>query len=163
LTDSRHPDFADSDYHLVSVDEIYQRFSSSPQQGLSVEQAARKLKEVGPNKPSPPPSQWAQKTFTYLFGGFGSILFIAAILVFIAWKPLGQPPSIANLALAIVLVLVWVIQALFSFWQGMRIAVSMITANSDISRLFKLSRHGFDLHIASRSVYGSPRRADKER
>lgn len=54
----------------------------------------------------------------YLFGGFGSILFIASILVFIAWKPLGQPPQVANLALAIVLAIVWVIQAAFSFYQG---------------------------------------------
>ncbi|KAL2349591.1 hypothetical protein BJ546DRAFT_1090200, partial [Cryomyces antarcticus] len=71
----------------------------------------------GPNVPTPPPSHWFQKTITYFFGGFGSILFIAAILVFIAWKPLGQPPEIANLALAIVLVVVFLIQALFSWWQ----------------------------------------------
>lgn len=54
----------------------------------------------------------------YLFGGFGSILLIAAILVFIAWKPLGQPPAPANLALAIVLVVVFIAQAVFSMAQG---------------------------------------------
>ncbi|KAF2225003.1 hypothetical protein BDZ85DRAFT_233323 [Elsinoe ampelina] len=110
-------DFSETDFHTVSVDAIYNRFSSSPQRGLSAEQAARKLKEVGPNMPSAPPSRWFRKAMTYLFGGFGSILFIAGILVFIAWKPLGSPPAIANLALAIVLVLVWVIQAGFTFWQ----------------------------------------------
>jgi len=57
---------------------------------------------------------------SYLFGGFGAILFVAAILVFIAWKPLGEPaPAVANLALAIVLVFVWIAQASFNFWQGM--------------------------------------------
>lgn len=111
-------EFNDLDYHVIPVDEVFQRFSSSPMQGLSSEQAARKLKEFGPNMPSAPPSRWFRKTVTYLYGGFGAILFIAAILVFVAWKPLGQPPSTANLALAIVLVLVWVIQAAFSFWQG---------------------------------------------
>jgi sodium/potassium-transporting ATPase subunit alpha len=75
------------------------------------------LTEYGKNAPSPPKSQWFRKTIGYLFGGFGAILFIAAILVFIAWKPLGQPPALANLALAIVLVIVWVVQAAFSFWQ----------------------------------------------
>jgi sodium/potassium-transporting ATPase subunit alpha len=54
----------------------------------------------------------------YFFGGFGSVLFIAAILVFVSWKPLGQPPLLANLALGIVLVVVWLIQAAFSFFQG---------------------------------------------
>lgn len=110
-------DFADVDFHTASVDDVCNRFSSSPARGLSLEQAARKLKETGPNMPSAPPSRWFRKTVNYLFGGFGSILFIAMILVFVAWKPLGQPPAVANLALAIVLVLVWVIQAAFGFWQ----------------------------------------------
>jgi sodium/potassium-transporting ATPase subunit alpha len=77
----------------------------------------RITKEVGPNKPSPPPSRWFRQTINYLFGGFGAILFVACILVFIAWKPLGDPPAVANLALAIVLAFVWVAQAAFSFWQ----------------------------------------------
>ena len=56
---------------------------------------------------------------TDFFGQFGSILFIASILVFIAWKPLGEPaPAPANLGLAIVLAIVWVIQAAFAFYQG---------------------------------------------
>lgn len=53
----------------------------------------------------------------YFFGGFGSILLIAGILVFIAWKPLGNPPAEANLALACVLIAVFVIQAAFNAWQ----------------------------------------------
>lgn len=36
--------------------------------------------------------------FGYFFKGFGGILLVGAILVFIAWKPLGEPnPAIANL------------------------------------------------------------------
>lgn len=112
------PDIANLDWHLLPVDDIFERLSTSPTQGLSTEQVARKLKEVGRNVLTPPPSRWFRKTISYLFGGFGSILFTAAILVFVAWKPLGQPPAVANLALAIVLVLVWVIQASFAFYQG---------------------------------------------
>ena len=37
--------------------------------------------------------------------------------MFVAWKPLGQPPSLANLALAIVLLAVFFIQAAFNAWQ----------------------------------------------
>lgn len=45
-------------------------------------------------------------------------LFIASILVFISWKPLGEPdPQAANLGLAIVLAIVWAIQAGFNAWQ----------------------------------------------
>jgi sodium/potassium-transporting ATPase subunit alpha len=73
--------------------------------------------KYGRNVPTKPSSQWTRKIFGYLFGGFGSVLFVGAILVFIAWKPLGEPPAVANLALAIVLVGVWVIQAGFNAWQ----------------------------------------------
>jgi len=53
----------------------------------------------------------------YFFKGFGSILLVGCILVFIAWKPLGNPPAPANLALAIVLLAVFFIQAGFNMWQ----------------------------------------------
>jgi len=66
---------------------------------------------------TPPPSGLFGKIMGYFFGGFGSILLIAGILVFIAWKPLGNPPAVANLALAAVLIAVFVIQAAFNAWQ----------------------------------------------
>lgn len=112
------PDIASLDWHTISTEDVLRRLSTSPKQGLSTEQVARKLKEYGRNALTPPPSRWFRKTIGYLFGGFGSILLTAAILVFVAWKPLGSPPAVANLALAIVLVFVWVIQAGFAFYQG---------------------------------------------
>jgi sodium/potassium-transporting ATPase subunit alpha len=96
---------------------LFSNFCSSRDAGLSSVIVLKQLKEVGQNRPSPPPSRWFRQIMGYLFGGFGAILFVACILVFIAWKPLGDPPAVANLALAIVLGLVWVIQAAFSFWQ----------------------------------------------
>jgi sodium/potassium-transporting ATPase subunit alpha len=105
------------EWHTIAVDEIYKRLLTGAQ-GLSQDEVLRKTKEFGKNVLSAPPSHWFRKTFLYLFGGFGSVLFIASILVFVSWKPLGQPPQIANLALGIVLAIVWVVQALFSFFQG---------------------------------------------
>jgi sodium/potassium-transporting ATPase subunit alpha len=75
------------------------------------------LVEYGKNTPSPPTNKMLQTVFGYFFKGFGSILLVAAILVFISWKPLGNPPAVANLALAIVLVAVFLIQAAFNAWQ----------------------------------------------
>jgi sodium/potassium-transporting ATPase subunit alpha len=96
---------------------IYKKLQTAPDCGLSASQVSEKLAQYGRNVPSKPRSQLPRKIFGYFFGGFGSILFLGAILVFIAWKPLGQPPQVANLALAIVLVGVWLIQAIFNAWQ----------------------------------------------
>ncbi|KAI9829584.1 MAG: hypothetical protein M1819_006089 [Sarea resinae] len=116
-SDKTTVEISDLDWHRISVEELYQRLATSPTQGLSAEQVSRRLKEYGSNKLSSPPSRWIPKTMGYLFGGFGSILIIASVLVFVAWKPLGKPPAVANLALGIVLAIVWAIQAFFSFYQ----------------------------------------------
>lgn len=58
-------------------------------------------------------------------GGFGSLLVVASILTFISWKPLGDPPSEATLALAVVLLVVNAIQALFNAYQDWSTAKTM--------------------------------------
>ncbi|KAL4982980.1 hypothetical protein BDW68DRAFT_194775 [Aspergillus falconensis] len=107
---------AELDHHLLSIDDLQHRFSTSAQ-GLQDQQIPRLISKYGKNQPSPPPSRWLQTVVGYVFGGFGSILLGGGVLVFVAWKPLGHPPAEANLALAIVLVAVWVIQAAFNGWQ----------------------------------------------
>ncbi|KAI5270318.1 cation-transporting ATPase pacL [Aureobasidium subglaciale] len=129
-TEKSSSDFSNYDLHTIPIEEVFERFSSSPTSGLGVEQAMVLLRNVGLNKLTAPPSNWLKKTITYLFGGFGSILFVAAIMVFVAWKPLGDPSALANLALAIVLVLVWLIQAAFSFWQDFSSGRVMASINT---------------------------------
>ena len=84
---------------------------------MSPDQIKRRTDEFGKNMPAPPETHRFKEWFGYFFKGFGSILLIGAILVFIAWRPLGNPPASANLALAIVLVIVFFIQAAFNMWQ----------------------------------------------
>lgn len=110
--------YLELDWHKISIDEVYRRLSTSPTQGLSQEQVQRRIQEYGSNSLTPPPNRWWLKCLSYFFGGFGSILLVASVLVFVAWKPLGDPPAVANLALAIVLAIVFFIQAAFNFWQG---------------------------------------------
>ena len=109
---------ADLDWHTLAPDEVYQRLSTSKTQGLSEESVLRKIKENGKNIHSSPPTHYFKQIFGYFFKGFGGILCVGGILVFICWKPLGLPnPAIANLALAIVLIAVFIIQASFNAWQ----------------------------------------------
>ena len=83
----------------------------------------------------------AKKIFEYLFGGFGSILLTGSILVFVSWKPLGEPdPAPANLALAIVLFVVFVVQAAFNAWQdwsSSRVMASITTMLPDSCLLLR--------------------------
>ncbi|KAI1432686.1 hypothetical protein GGR50DRAFT_696805 [Xylaria sp. CBS 124048] len=110
-------DFSSVEWHTISTDEAVRRLTSSVTQGLSTEQINRRIKEYGRNAPTPPSSRMIQTIFGYLFKGFGPILFAGAILVFVSWKPLGEPPAVANLALAIVLLFVFFAQAAFNGFQ----------------------------------------------
>ena len=111
-------ELGDLEWHTLSVNDVETRLSTSLIQGLSKEQVDLKQKEFGKNAPSKPPSDLFSRVFGYLFGGFGSVLLIGGVLVTITYEPLGKPnPAIANLALAIVLYAVFVIQAFFNAWQ----------------------------------------------
>jgi sodium/potassium-transporting ATPase subunit alpha len=90
--------------------------------------------------PSPPPTHYFSRIFGYFFRGFGSILLVGSILVFVSWKPLGEPPSVANLALAIVLLAVFFIQAAFNAWQdwsSSRVMASITTMLPDSCLLLR--------------------------
>jgi sodium/potassium-transporting ATPase subunit alpha len=133
-------EFENLDWHVIDPNEIYTRLSTAPQQGLSSEQAKRRLTEYGKNTPSPPPTHYFQKIFGYFFKGFGSILLVGSILVFVSWKPLGEPASQANLALAIVLLAVFFIQAAFNAWQdwsSSRVMASITTMLPDSCLLLR--------------------------
>jgi sodium/potassium-transporting ATPase subunit alpha len=127
-------EFTDLEWHVISPNEIYTRLQSSPTQGLSGDQVKRRLAHYGENIPSHPPTHYFQKVMGYFFKGFGSILLVGSILVFISWKPLGEPPAVANLALAIVLLAVFFIQAAFNCWQdwsSSRVMASITTMLPD--------------------------------
>lgn len=104
-------------WHTLTIEEICEQLASSPSTGLDTTKVPELTVTYGANIPTPPPNRILHKLFMYCFGGFGVLLLGGGILVLIAWKPLGNPPAIANLALGIVLLLVFAIQALFNAWQ----------------------------------------------
>ncbi|GME36769.1 ATPase P-type K/Mg/Cd/Cu/Zn/Na/Ca/Na/H-transporter [Neofusicoccum parvum] len=145
-------DYASVDWHKITPNELCLRLSTSFQQGLSKDAAARKLKEYGPNVPSPPPSTWFRKLIGYFFGGFGTILLTASILVFVAWKPLGDPPAVANLALAIVLAFVFFIQAFFNFYQDWTSSRVMSSIKTMLPEECLILRDGTKQHLQGADI-----------
>lgn len=74
--------------------------------------------QYGKNVITPASKNLPKRILFYFIGGFGSLLVGAAIICFIAWKPLGEPaPQASNLALAVVLLVVVLLQAAFNAWQ----------------------------------------------
>ncbi|KAK7053708.1 calcium ATPase [Favolaschia claudopus] len=105
-------------WHSLAADEVCTRLSVSPGHGLDTAIASRRLATNGKNVISRPPKNLFRKIFFYIFGGFGGLLFVASIICFIAWRPLGDPhPFAPNLALAVVLLAVIAVQATFNAWQ----------------------------------------------
>lgn len=147
-----HSELATVDWHTVPISEIWIRLSTSSSQGLSLEQAKRRLVEYGKNQPSPPRSHLFQQIFGYFFKGFGSILLVGSILVFVSWKPLGDPPAQANLALAIVLLAVFFIQAIFNAWQDWSSSRVMASISTMLPDSCMVLRDGAQVTVISSDI-----------
>lgn len=128
------------EFHIQPIEKVAAQFETSCTYGLSSSQADEALETYGPNRPSKPPRQFVRRFLMNTFGGFGILLFLGGILCAIAYKPLGQPPSAANLALSVVLFIVFLLSAFFNFWQDwsssrvMESIGSMIPAESLVLR-----------------------------
>ncbi|EJT99446.1 sodium-potassium ATPase [Dacryopinax primogenitus] len=133
----------DLDWHILPAEDVLQRLSTSQQVGLDQSQAARRLQQHGKNVISPPPSNLLLKIIGYFFGGFGSLLFVASIICFLAWKPLGFPdPQASNLALAVVLLIVVLIQAAFNAWQDFSTSRTMASITNMLPADVSIIRDG---------------------
>ena len=76
------------DVHKVRPEELFKRWSvKDPSKGLTKAQAEANLAKYGPNALTPPPTtpKWV-KFCRNLFGGFAMLLWIGAILCFIAYS-----------------------------------------------------------------------------
>eukprot|EP00096_Caligus_rogercresseyi_P010090 TRINITY_DN355_c0_g3_i3.p1 TRINITY_DN355_c0_g3~~TRINITY_DN355_c0_g3_i3.p1 ORF type:complete len:894 (+),score=176.23 TRINITY_DN355_c0_g3_i3:94-2775(+) len=109
------------DIHKLSVEEVYRRFGTNPNTGLTSAQAKANQERDGPNALTPPPTtpEWV-KFLQALFGGFAMLLWLGAILCFIAYSiqaSTKEEPSDDNLYLGIVLTAVVVITGIFSYYQ----------------------------------------------
>ena len=109
------------DVHKVQQDELFRRFNTHRENGLTASQAKANLEKHGPNELTPPPTtpEWI-KFCKCLFSGFAMLLWFGAILCFIAYgiqaSAYEEPPD-DNLYLGIVLSMVVTVTGIFSYYQ----------------------------------------------
>merc|ERR1712214_145154 len=109
------------DVHQITTSELCQRLGTNLETGLTSAQAKANLERDGPNALTPPPTTpvWIRFLKT-LFGGFSMLLWLGAVLCFLAYSiqatTLEEPPD-DNLYLGVVLTFVVVITGVFSFYQ----------------------------------------------
>ena len=74
------------DVHKVDVDVLCKRFKTTVENGLTDDLVAAGIKEHGPNALTPPPTvpEWV-KFCKCLFSGFAMLLWLGAILCFVAY------------------------------------------------------------------------------
>uniref|UniRef100_A0A6Q2XGH7 Sodium/potassium-transporting ATPase subunit alpha n=1 Tax=Esox lucius TaxID=8010 RepID=A0A6Q2XGH7_ESOLU len=109
------------DDHKISLDDLEKRYGVDLAQGLTNAKALEVLARDGPNVLTPPPTtpEWV-KFCRQLFGGFSLLLWIGAMLCFLAYSiQVGteDEPANDNLYLGVVLSAVVIITGCFSYYQ----------------------------------------------
>jgi len=75
---------------MLSVHEVYTRYSSHPTVGLEIAAVRRKERD-GKNVISPPPTVYWKKILNYIFGGFNFLMWVAFVLTIVS--PVALLPS----------------------------------------------------------------------
>merc|ERR1711970_90451 len=142
------------DVHKVSVEELCKRFKvPSIENGLTDKQAQTNLAEYGPNALTPPPKtpEWV-KFCQQMFSGFACLLWLGAILCFIAYSiqatAYEEPPD-DNLYLGVVLTAVVTVTGIFSYYQESKSAAIMESFKNLVPQYALVRRNGEKVTLAA--------------
>jgi len=107
--------------HTDSLEKVFADYGVKPDQGLSDAEAQKRIERDGYNELTPPKTtpEWI-KFCRNLFGGFSTLLWVGAILCFIAYSIetiSNEDPVEDNLYLGIVLSTVVIVTGCFQYFQ----------------------------------------------
>merc|ERR1712214_170376 len=144
------------DVHKISADEVFRRFGTDPNRGLTTAQAKANLERDGPNALTPPPTTPERVKFCQaLFGGFAMLLWLGAVLCFIAYSiqatTMEQPPD-DNLYLGVVLTAVVVVTGIFSYYQESKSSSIMESFKNLVPQYALIIRNGEKIEIKAEEL-----------
>ncbi|KAK2855133.1 hypothetical protein Q7C36_007002 [Tachysurus vachellii] len=142
--------------HKMSVEEVCRKFQTDIVQGLTNAKAAEFLLRDGPNALTPPPTtpEWV-KFCRQLFGGFSILLWIGALLCFLAYAiqaATEDDPAGDNLYLGIVLSAVVIITGCFSYFQEAKSSKIMESFKNMVPQQALVIREGEKMQINAEEV-----------
>jgi len=141
------------DVHKVEISELCKRFKTDLTSGLTTAQAKAGNEEHGLNQLTPPPTtpEWV-KFCQNLFSGFACLLWIGAILCFLAYgiqaSAYEEPPD-DNLYLGVVLTAVVTVTGIFSYYQESKSAKIMESFKNLVPQYALVRRDGEKVTITA--------------
>merc|ERR1711971_890033 len=141
------------DVHKVEISELLKRFTTDIENGLTSAQAKIGNEEHGLNQLTPPPTtpEWV-KFCQNLFSGFACLLWVGAILCFVAYSiqatAYEEPPD-DNLYLGVVLTAVVTVTGIFSYYQESKSAKIMESFKNLVPQYALVRRDGEKISISA--------------
>jgi len=141
------------DVHKVEISDLLKRFNTNIENGLTSEQAKLGNEEHGLNQLTPPPTtpEWV-KFCQNLFSGFACLLWVGAILCFVAYSiqatAYEEPPD-DNLYLGVVLTAVVTVTGIFSYYQESKSAKIMESFKNLVPQYALVRRDGEKITISA--------------
>ncbi|XP_061453578.1 sodium/potassium-transporting ATPase subunit alpha-3 [Rhineura floridana] len=142
--------------HKMSIEEVCRKYNTDCVQGLTHSKAQEILARDGPNALTPPPTtpEWV-KFCRQLFGGFSILLWIGAILCFLAYgiqAGTEDDPAGDNLYLGIVLAAVVIITGCFSYYQEAKSSKIMESFKNMVPQQALVIREGEKMQLNAEDV-----------
>uniref|UniRef100_A0A914HXZ3 Sodium/potassium-transporting ATPase subunit alpha n=1 Tax=Globodera rostochiensis TaxID=31243 RepID=A0A914HXZ3_GLORO len=144
------------DEHKITIEELFQRYGSSIEKGLTKAKAKEVYDRDGPNALSPPRTtpEWV-RFCKNLFGGFALLLWAGAVLCYIAYAVdvfTKERPMEDNLYLGIVLMSVVIITGCFQHFQESKSSKIMESFKNMVPTYALVIRDGEKTQILSSTL-----------
>ncbi|KAJ8272670.1 hypothetical protein GJAV_G00092020 [Gymnothorax javanicus] len=144
------------DDHKITLAELGDRYGVDLAKGHTNARALEILARDGPNALTPPPTtpEWV-KFCRQLFGGFSILLWIGAILCFLAYSiqaATEDEPANDNLYLGVVLATVVIITGCFSYYQEAKSSRIMDSFKNMVPQQALVIREGEKMQINAENV-----------
>ncbi|ESO10963.1 hypothetical protein HELRODRAFT_156333 [Helobdella robusta] len=142
--------------HKLSLAELASKYQTDLQRGLRIEQYKEILSRDGPNQLTPPKTvpEWI-KFCKQLFGGFSMLLWIGAVLCFVAYgivvSSVESPPG-DHLYLGIVLTGVVIVTGIFSYYQEAKSSKIMESFKNMVPQFALVIREGEKLNVRAEDL-----------